>query len=110
MQFADNAPVNSLNPAQTASLLYRSGNKRAAKELLCEQRDVYNVFKRTATPCIARWDWELKSTLSLRSASALNGAAAFQVPAFQAGVYKTRADCLTAAYTARVPLSSCDGR
>ena len=91
---------------QTASLLYRSGHKRAAKELLCERRDVYNAFRRTATPCLARADWELKDTSSLRAPA--NAAAA--APAFQPSAHRSRADCLTAAYTARVPLSACDGR
>ena len=91
--------AGNLSTMQQASLLYRSGHKRAAKELLCERRDVYNAFRRTATPCAARADWELKEANAVRTA-----------PAFHAGAYRTRADCLTAAYTARVPLSSCDGR
>jgi hypothetical protein len=103
---ADNVMAGNLSTMQTASLLYRSGHKRAAKELLCERRDIYNAFRRTATPCVARADWELKETLSLRSPAT---AAATQ-PAFQASAYKSRSDCLTAAYTARAPLSSCDGR
>ena len=102
----DNVMAGNLSTLQTASLLYRSGHKRAAKELLCERRDVYNAFRRTATPCLARADWELKETSSLRGPTS---AAAAQ-PAFQAGAYRSRADCLTAAYTARVPLSACDGR
>jgi len=73
---------------------------------LCERRDVYTAFRRTATPCVARADWELKDTSSLRAPAS----AAVAAPAFQAGAYRNRADCLTAAYTARVPLSACDGR
>jgi hypothetical protein len=91
--------AGNLSTMQTASLLYRSGHKRAAKELLCERRDVYNAFRRTATPCLARADWELKEAN-----------AAIAAPSFRPGAYRTRADCLTAAYTARAPLSSCDGR
>jgi hypothetical protein len=96
---ADNVMAGNLSTMQTASLLYRSGHKRAAKELLCERRDVYNAFRRTATPCLARADWELKEAN-----------AAIAAPSFRPGAYRTRADCLTAAYTARAPLSSCDGR
>jgi hypothetical protein len=105
---ADNVLAGNLSTMQTASLLYRSGHKRAAKELLCERRDVYNAFRRTATPCLARADWELKDTSSLRAPNSASAAAA--APAFQAGAYRNRADCLTAAYTARVPLGACDGR
>lgn len=104
LYLSDVAPVDSvaagnLTTVQTASLLYRSGHKRAAKELLCERRDVYNAFRRTPTPCLARADWELKE------ASAAN-----TMSRFQPGAYRTHADCLTAAYTARVPLGACDGR
>jgi hypothetical protein len=103
VQFADNVAAGNLTPAQTAALLYRSGHRRAAKELLCEQREVYNAFKRTATPCLARADWELKDTTGMR-------ARANELMAFEPRAYRSRADCLTAAYTTRVPLSTCDGR
>ena len=96
---ADNIAAGKLSTMQTASLLYRSGHKRAAKELLCERRDIYNAFRRTATPCLSRADWELKEAN-----------AAVAAPNFRASAYKSRADCLTAAYTARAPLSACDGR
>ena len=104
VQFADNVAAGNLTPAQTAALLYRSGHKRAAKELLCEQREIYNAFKRTATPCLTRADGELKDTMGGMRArvSALT--------AFEPRTYRNRADCLTAAYTAGVPLSTCDGR
>ena len=73
---ADNVMAGNLSTMQTASLLYRSGHKRAAKELLCERRDVYNAFRRTATPCLARADWELKEAESAAvAAPALPGRA-----------------------------------
>jgi hypothetical protein len=106
VQFADNAAASSLSTVQTASLLYRSGHRRAAKELLCEEREVYNEFKRTAWPCAARANWELKDTLSLRSTAR----APATMSAFRASAYRSTADCLTAAYTAGVPLSSCERR
>src|SRR6478752_6544457 len=86
-----------------AGVSYRSGNKRAAKELLCEQREAYDAFRRTATPCLARADWELKGTTTQALTSeAPNG--------FRARDYRTKSDCLTAAYTNHVPLSACNGR
>src|SRR5580704_18631577 len=39
VQLADNATARGLTSLQTAALLYQAGNKRAAKEVLCEQRD-----------------------------------------------------------------------
>ena len=106
VQFADNAMASSLSSTQTAALLYRSGHKRAAKELLCEQREAYNTFRNNGAPCTVRANWELKDTLSLRPTA--NAATASSN--FNPGAYRNRADCLTAAYTARVSLSACDGR
>ena len=40
-----NVAFSSLTTTETASLLYRSGKKRAAKELLCDQPEVYAAFK-----------------------------------------------------------------
>jgi hypothetical protein len=106
VQFADNAMASSLTTTQTASLLYRSGRMRAAKELLCDEREVYDAFRKTASPCAARATWELKDTLSLRSTAN----APMTMSAFRASAYRSTADCLTAAYTAGVPLSSCERR
>jgi hypothetical protein len=102
--------ATALSSTQMASLLYSSGNKRAAKELLCEQREVYVAFRSTATPCMARADWELKGTpnRTLTINQALTSDT--PTPGFRASTYKNRADCLTAAYTAHVPLSACDGK
>jgi hypothetical protein len=44
VQFSDSLTVGSLTTPQTASPLYRSVHKRAAKELLCEQREAYETF------------------------------------------------------------------
>jgi hypothetical protein len=100
------ADAPGLIAAQIASLLYKAGNKRAAKEVLCEQRDMYNNFRRIGSPCMVRVDWELKGPLG--QAVTANAAAA---PAtFSARAYRNRADCLTAAYTAHVALSACDAR
>jgi hypothetical protein len=103
VQLADNANARGLTGLQTASLLYNAGHKRAAKELLCEQREMYDAFRSVGAPCAARADWELMRPRLL--ALTENGPMAFS-----ASAYRSRADCLTAAYTARVPLSACDAR
>ena len=103
VQLSDNANARGLTSLQTASLLYNAGHKRAAKELLCEQREMYDAFRSIGSPCTARADWELMRPRLL----ALTANAPM---AFSASAYRSRADCLTAAYTARVPLSACDAR
>ncbi len=97
------ATPRGLTGLQTASLLYNAGHKRAAKELLCEQREMYDAFRSVGAPCTVRADWELMRPRLL----ALTANAPM---AFSASAYRSRADCLTAAYTARVPLSACDAR
>jgi hypothetical protein len=106
VQLADNANARELTSLQTASLLYKAGNKRAAKEVLCEQRDMYNNFRRIGSPCMVRADWELKGPLG----QALTANASAAPATFSARAYRNRADCLTAAYTAHVALSACDAR
>jgi hypothetical protein len=103
VQLSDNANARGLTSLQTASLLYNAGHKRAAKELLCEQREMYDAFRSIGSPCTARADWELMRPRLL----ALTANAPMT---FSASAYRSRADCLTAAYTARVPLSACDAR
>jgi hypothetical protein len=102
VQFSGNVSASALTAAQTASLLYSSGYKRAAKELLCEQREIYFAFRHTATPCLARLGWELKDAPALRPAAS-------PPPTFYPTAYRTRADCLTAAYSLGVSLSACKG-
>jgi hypothetical protein len=106
VQLADNATARGLTSLQTAALLYQAGNKRAAKEVLCEQRDVYNNFRRIGSPCMVRADWELKGPLG----QTLTANAPAAPATFSARSYRNRADCLTAAYTAHVALSACDAR
>jgi hypothetical protein len=107
VQLADNANARGLTSLQTASLLYNSGHKRAAKELLCEQREMYDAFRSIGSPCVARADWELMRPRMLGlTASAPTTSSA--PTTFRANAYRNRADCLTAAYTAGVPLSACD--
>ena len=57
---SDSMAMSALTSTQTASLLYRSGHKRAAKELLCEQRQIYAEFQRTPWPCSPRTEAELR--------------------------------------------------
>jgi hypothetical protein len=111
VQLADNASARGLTSLQTASLLYNGGNKRAAKEVLCEQREMYDNFRSIGSPCAMRAEWELKGARG--QAVTLNGAPALTANApasFRARAYRNRADCLTAAYTAGVALSACDAR
>jgi hypothetical protein len=103
VQLADSTTARGLTSMQTAALLYNAGHKRAAKELLCEQREIYDAFGNAGSPCAVRADWELmRPRLQTLTANA--------PLAFRASAYRSRADCLTAAYTARVPLSACDTR
>lgn len=103
VQLADNTSARGLTSLQTAALLYNAGHKRAAKELLCEQREIYDAFGNAGSPCSVRADWELmRPRLQTLTANA--------PVAFRASAYRSRADCLTAAYTARVPLGACDAR
>ena len=111
VQLADNASARGLTSLQTASLLYNGGNKRAAKEVLCEQRQMYEDFRSIGSPCAMRTEWELKGARG--PAVTLNGAPALTANApanFSPRAYRNRADCLTAAYTAGVALSACDAR
>jgi hypothetical protein len=99
---SDSMAMSALSSTQTASLLYRSGHKRAAKELLCEQRQIYAEFQRTPWPCSPRTEAELRR---------IDPAPAANAPlSFRPNNFRSRADCLTAAYTSGVPLSSCSER
>jgi hypothetical protein len=102
VQFNESTAATSLTTTQTASLLYRSGNKRAAKELLCDHREVYAAFKRTASPCLTRADSELRRIDQASVASAQ--------PVFRRDSFGTQAECLTAAYNSGVALSACSGK
>ena len=102
LQFSDSVAANALTSTQTASLLYRSGHKRAAKELLCEQRDSYDEFKRTASPCLKRADWELRGELRGSDRQTANAPMNFRPNNF-----RSQADCLTAAAASGTPLSAC---
>jgi hypothetical protein len=101
---SDSMAMSALTSTQTASLLYRSGHKRAAKELLCEQRQIYAEFQRTPWPCSPRTEAELRR-IDPAPAPAANAP-----PSFQQNNFRSRADCLTAAYTSGVPLNSCTQR
>jgi hypothetical protein len=103
---SDSMAMSALTSTQTASLLYRSGHKRAAKELLCEQREIYAEFRRTPWPCSPRTEAELRRI----DPAPTPAPAAKAPPSFRPNSYSSRADCLTAAYTAGVQLSSCSER
>ena len=105
VQVNDTLSMSALTPTQTAAMLYRSGKKRAAKELLCDQREIYLEFKRTASPCAPRNEWELANG-PVRGLTA-NSLTASAPLSFRANTYRSQADCLTAAYGSGVPLSAC---
>lgn len=104
-----NVAFSSLSATETASLLYRSGKKLAAKELLCDQPEVYAAFKRTASPCHSRTDSQLRRDYQA-VASATQSTMSAPQTAFRQRDYRSQADCLTAAYTSGASLSSCSGR
>jgi len=108
-QMNDSVAFSSLTAAQTASLLYRSGNKRAAKELMCDQPEVYAAFKGTASPCLSRTNSELRRSYQT-VATAQPSLASAPPPVFRQDAFRSQADCLTAAHTSGVPLSACSGR
>ena len=84
-------------------MLYRAGNWRGAKELLCDQREFYVEFKQAGAPCQLRSAWEVRAG----NAPALTASA---VQAFRPQAYDSTADCLTAAHAAGAPLSACTPR
>ena len=103
---SDSLAMSALTSTQTASAAVPLGHKRAAKELLCEQREIYVEFRRTPWPCSPRTEAELR-----RIDPAPAPAPAANAPlSFRPNNFRSRADCLTAAYTSGVPLSSCSER
>jgi hypothetical protein len=116
VQMNDSVAFSSLTTTQTASLLYRSGNKRAAKELMCDQPEVYAAFKGTASPCLSRTNSELRRSYQAVAnaqpslANAQPSLASAPPPAFRKDAFRSQADCLTAAHNSGVPLSACSGR
>jgi hypothetical protein len=52
--------MNTLTSSETAAALYRDGNKRAAKALLCERPEVQAEFQRTPWPCAPKTDAALE--------------------------------------------------
>jgi len=100
--FSDKTAVGQLTPTQTAAWLYRFGNTRAAKELLCNQREFYIQFKQTDSPCQRHSEWEPKGTAQASNRSAPT--------TFRPDRFPNKADCLTAAYSSGVPLAACSSR
>jgi hypothetical protein len=94
------------------ALLYNMGEKAAAKEVLCDTKEVYEGFKRTGNPCVVRPEWEPKNTVSQLPAQRPVAPVAAPAPrmAFNAAMYATGADCLNAASAAGASLSECAGK
>jgi len=93
------------------ALLYNMGEKAAAKEVLCDTKEVYEGFKRTGNPCVVRPQWEPKENVSqLPAKPVVPVAAPAPRMAFNASMYATGADCLNAASAAGASLSECAGK
>lgn len=94
---------------QLAALMYNAGNSVAAKELLCDQRAVYDAMKRAGTPCVVRAAWEpAGQPVAVAPAPAPAPAPPpTQVAAFDASQYSTGAACLNAAFARGAPLALC---
>jgi hypothetical protein len=45
--------------ASMANVLYDRGNHQAAKELLCDERRYYEIFRTSAAPCVVRTQWSV---------------------------------------------------
>src|SRR5579883_2252018 len=94
---------------QLAAMLYNAGSATAAKELLCDQRAVYDAMRRAGTPCVARPKWD-------RDAPAVSPPAPQplqpprQVATFDASRYATASECLNMAFASGAPLVLCRGK
>jgi hypothetical protein len=92
------------------ALLFNMGEKVAAKEVLCDTREVYEGFKRAGTPCTPRPDWEPKGTSPAPVQPIAAPAPSPPRMAFNAAAFPSASECLTAASAAGAPLSSCAGK
>lgn len=96
------------------ALLYNMGLKDAAKEVLCDTKEVYEGFKRVGQPCVVRPEWEPKGSVNAPSQQPVRPVAApAPTPprsAFNAAMYASASECLTAASSAGAPLASCAGK
>jgi hypothetical protein len=98
---------------QRVALLYNMGHKDAAKEVLCDTKEVYDGFKRIGQPCIVRPAWEPAQTAAPSAPRPVQPVAAPAPPpkpAFNAAMYASASECLTAASSAGAPLSDCKGK
>jgi hypothetical protein len=97
---------------QQAALLHNAGYKEASRELMCDQREVYEAMKRAGTPCLQRPDWEPKGAVVQAAPVqvAPQPAPVVQPVAFNAANYPGMSDCLTAAYSAHADPAYCRGK
>lgn len=94
---------------QLAAMLYNAGSSTAAKELLCDQRAVYDAMRRAGTPCVARPKWDGDApAVSLPAPQPLQPSR--HVAAFEASRYATASECLNMAFASGAPLVLCRGK
>ncbi len=55
---AEPGQVTAVNGSM-ANVLYDRGNHQAAKELLCDERRYYEIFRTSAAPCAVRTQWSV---------------------------------------------------
>ena len=60
---AEPGQVTAVNESM-ANVLYDRGNHQAAKELLCDERRYYEIFRTSAAPCTVRTQWSGDVALS----------------------------------------------
>jgi hypothetical protein len=94
------------------ALLYNMGEKAAAKEVLCDTKEVYEGFKRIGSPCVVRPEWEPKQVASAAPKPIQPVAAPVEPPKakFNSAAYVSASECLTAASSVGAPLSECAGK
>lgn len=94
---------------QLAAMLYNAGSSTAAKELLCDQRAVYDAMRRAGTPCVARLKWDGDAPAVSPPAPQLLQPPR-QIATFDASRYATASECLNMAFASGAPLVLCRGK
>jgi hypothetical protein len=95
---------------QLAAMLYNAGSTTAAKELLCDQRAVYDAMRRAGTPCVARAKWDGDAPAVSQPPPPQPLQPPRQVAAFDASCYATASECLNMAFASGAPLVLCRGK
>jgi hypothetical protein len=94
---------------QTAALLYNMGtaeSRAAAKEVLCASPEIRNAYLTIGHPCAA----DMMQVAGAAGRTVKPPPPPPEPPAFNPGLYRSAADCLTAAQAAGAALSLCAGK